>query len=129
MSFKDAIKSFFVKYATFSGRASRSEFWYAMLFCWLVSFGLEFLEGLFGLFPTTETYVLDTLFQLATLIPVIAVSIRRLHDVGRSGWWLLIAFTGIGAIFLLIWDCTRGEAYDNPWGPDPLANPGVGWTP
>jgi uncharacterized membrane protein YhaH (DUF805 family) len=158
MSFKDAIKSFFVKFLTFSGRASRSEFWYAMLFCGLVSAGLGGLEelacALNGWSRTAEAPLLATLFDLAITIPSMAVGVRRLHDIGRSGWWyllLIIAPFGlilIGAlsyidllflialiaapvpiVILIIWWCKGREPYDTPWGPDPLANPEVEWTP
>ena len=123
MNFPNAIKSFFVKYVTFSGRASRSEYWYAILFLALGSYCLEFIEGTLGLFPNSENYVLDGIFRMATLIPMIAVTIRRLHDVGRSGWYSLIALTGIGVIVLVVWACMAGEPSDNPHGPNPLALP------
>lgn len=157
MSFKDAIKSFFVKFLTFSGRASRSEFWYAMLFCGLVSAGLGGLEelacALNGWSRTAEAPLLATLFDLAVIIPSIAVGVRRLHDGGRSGWWYLLIIAPFGLlligalshmallflialiaapvpiVILIIWWCKGGEPYDNPWGPDPLANPEVEWTP
>ena len=161
MSFKDAIKSFFVKFLTFSGRASRSEFWYAMLFCWLVSAGLGvwlFLDDTINGWKRPPAQlslvaVLATLVNLAITIPSIAVGVRRLHDGGRSGWWYLLTIAPFGLlligalshmallfliaiiaapvpiVILIIWWCKGGEPYDNPWGPDPLANPGVGWTP
>ena len=157
MSFKDAIKSFFVKFLTFSGRASRSEFWYAMLFCGLVSAGLGGLEelacALNGWSRTAEAPLLATLFDLAVIIPSIAVGVRRLHDIGRSGWWYLLIIAPFGLlligvlshkallfliaiiaapvpiVILIIWWCKGGEPYDTPFGPDPLANPEVGWTP
>ncbi len=157
MSFKDAIKSFFVKFLTFSGRASRSEFWYAMLFCGLVSAGLGGLEelacALNGWSRTAEAPLLATLFDLAVIIPSIAVGVRRLHDIGRSGWWYLLIIAPFGLlligalshkallfliaiiaapvpiVILIIWWCKGGEPYDTPFGPDPLTNPEVGWTP
>ena len=53
-------------------------------------------------------------------LPSIAVSVRRLHDIDRTGWWMLIAFTGVGLILLLIWDCIKGTRGANRFGPDPL---------
>ena len=77
MSFGEAIKSVFTKYATFSGRARRSEFWYFMLFNFLVSFVLSLIPYL---------SILSSLWALAVLIPTLAVTVRRFHDIGKSGW-------------------------------------------
>lgn len=72
-------------YAKFDGRATRSEYWYFVLFNFLASFGLGFIEGLLDL-----PQFLSTIYNLAVLVPSIAVGIRRMHDVGKSGWYLLI---------------------------------------
>lgn len=77
MSFGEAIKSVFTKYATFSGRARRSEFWYFMLFNFLVSLVLSLIPFL---------SILSSLWALAVLIPTLAVTVRRFHDIGKSGW-------------------------------------------
>ena len=81
MSFGEAIKSVFSKYATFSGRARRSEFWYFFLFSFLVSLGLSIIPFLSLLSP---------LWTLAILSPTLAVTVRRFHDIGKSGWYYLI---------------------------------------
>jgi uncharacterized membrane protein YhaH (DUF805 family) len=92
VSFKEAIQIGFQKYATFDGRASRSEFWWWTLFGAIVGAACSIID------PA----VLSSLASLALLLPNIAISIRRLHDIGRTGWWILIALTGIGAIVLLV---------------------------
>jgi uncharacterized membrane protein YhaH (DUF805 family) len=72
------------------------------------------------IFPTMDISPVHTLTGLALMLPGIAVSIRRLHDLDRTGWWLLILFTIIGAILLLVWFCMRGTVGPNRFGPDPL---------
>ena len=84
MSFGEAIKSVFSKYATFSGRARRSEFWYFYLFYILVAFGLSFLSIWIPVFK-----YLYILFGLGVFLPYTAVTVRRLHDIGKSGLYLL----------------------------------------
>lgn len=123
MNFRQAVASGFTKYATFGGRAARSEYWYWTLFTVLgsmitlvldiVIFGLP-SPGMQGVTPV------NIVFSLATLLPGIAVLIRRLHDVDRSGWWSLIPLTIIGIIPLIYWLCIKGTAGENRFGPDPL---------
>ncbi|HEX4198452.1 MAG TPA: DUF805 domain-containing protein [Caulobacteraceae bacterium] len=127
MGFVQAITSGFRRYVDFNGRSSRSEYWYWILFYFLVSvaFGvLEQLASLAGGGPNAISHIislLDNLVDLAFFLPTIAVAVRRLHDTDRSGWWYLIAFTVIGLIPLIIWFCTRGTIGENRFGPDPLA--------
>ncbi len=117
MSFAQSISSGFRRYFDFRTRSSRSEYWWWTLFALLVSVAATILDAL--LFGGAE--VLDTITGLGLLIPGIAVSIRRLHDVDRSGWWLLIAFTVIGILFpLLYWYVRSGTQGINRYGPDPL---------
>jgi uncharacterized membrane protein YhaH (DUF805 family) len=115
MNFGDAIKSGFSNYANFSDRASRSEYWFWTLFsviCTIVAYVLDARIGL----PVTRS-----LFELATFLPSIAVAVRRLHDLDRSGWWIfLFLIPIIGAIVLLVWFCTQGTDGENRFGPDPL---------
>lgn len=122
MNFTEAVSSCFKKYTTFAGRSARSEFWYWVLFTVLVSMGCGILDG--ALFPSTDpmrsTGPIGALFSLATLVPGLAVTARRLHDIGRSGWWMLIALTGIGILLLLYWYCQKGTDGDNQYGADPL---------
>ncbi|MBC7278447.1 MAG: DUF805 domain-containing protein [Nocardioides sp.] len=97
---------FFKKYASFEGRASRSEFWWVALFVWVVSIIL----GSIGNQVEAVTYVAG-LFQLAVLVPYLAVGARRLHDTGRSGWWWLIALVPcVGAIVLIVFWATGPKA-------------------
>ena len=103
------------KYAVFSGRARRQEYWMFVLINMIISFALGFIEGLFG-GPGAISYI----YSLAVLLPSIGVCIRRLHDTDRSGWWLLISFIPlIGAIMLIIFTATEGTAGDNQYGTNP----------
>jgi uncharacterized membrane protein YhaH (DUF805 family) len=103
--FYTAIKSCFLKYATFKGRATRSEYWLWVLFTTVAGLLLFILD------PR-----LYFIFYILVLLPSIAVSVRRLHDVNRSGWWLLIGLTGIGAIILLYWHCCKSYEKKSEYG-------------
>ena len=103
------------KYAEFSGRARRTEFWMFALFNVLIAIGLGVVDGVIG-----SPGILGMLYGLGVLIPGLAVSIRRLHDTNRSGWWLLIALVPlIGAIALLIFYVQEGDAGSNQFGSNP----------
>ena len=111
MSFADAISTGFSKYATFSGRAARPEYWYWVLFTVLVGIALTIVQLIGG---RALGMVLRGLFDLAVLIPSIAVGVRRLHDTDRSGWWLLLSFVPVvGWIILLVWYCQAGTPAAN----------------
>ena len=114
MNFVEAIKSGFNKYVTFSGRAARSEYWYWTLFAIIADIVAAIINAFVAL------GFVGLVVSLAFLLPSIAVAIRRLHDLDRTGWWLLLAFTGIGAIVLLVWDCMKGTTGSNCFGADPL---------
>jgi uncharacterized membrane protein YhaH (DUF805 family) len=118
MNFVEAISSGFNNYVTFSGRAQRSAYWWWVLFELIVLIVAQILDGI--LFGAT-TPVLYGIAALGLLLPSIAVAIRRLHDLDRTGWWFLLVFTGIGGIVLLIWFCMKGTTGPNRYGPDPLA--------
>ncbi|MEW5805118.1 MAG: DUF805 domain-containing protein [Patescibacteria group bacterium] len=98
------------KYAEFNGRARRAEYWYFVLFNAIIIFGLNLVETLFG-----GGGILSGIYQLAVIVPTIAVGVRRMHDVNKSGWFLLIP---IYNFILTVIDGTRG---DNKYGPDPKA--------
>ena len=120
MNFPQAIASAFGHYFDMAGRAPRSEYWYFTLFMFVVGLTMDVLD--FALWPGNRWGLLGTIFGLATLLPSVSVSVRRLHDVGRTGWWLLIAFTVIGIIPLLVWAVQKGDDGDNDYGADPLAH-------
>jgi uncharacterized membrane protein YhaH (DUF805 family) len=118
MNFGEAIKSGFNNYATFSGRAARSEFWYWALFAFLVTSAGGIIDAAL---IESENGLVAPLLSLALLLPGLAVAVRRLHDLDRTGWWVLICLTIVGIILLIIWDCIKGTAGPNRFGPDPLA--------
>jgi uncharacterized membrane protein YhaH (DUF805 family) len=113
-------------YAVFQGRARRKEYWMYTLFNVLVLIVLSILDRVLGL--SSETYgigPLYVLYALAVLIPGLAVGVRRLHDIDKSGWWMLIAFIPlIGGIVLLVFAVMEGTAGSNRFGPDPKAGEG-----
>jgi uncharacterized membrane protein YhaH (DUF805 family) len=125
MNMIDAVKAVFSKYATFEGRARRSEYWWFVLFNLIVSiilgaaFGGGHGMGEGGMMMGGN--LVSTLWSLATLLPAIAVGARRLHDIDRTGWWLLISFIPlIGWIVLIVFFASRGSAGPNRFGNDPL---------
>ncbi len=108
------------QYAVFSGRARRKEYWFFVLFNIIVSLILGLVDNATGMVTDGGAGVLGTIYGLAVLLPAIGVSIRRLHDTGRSGWWLLIAFVPlIGLIVLLVFFVLEGEPGSNEYGPNP----------
>ena len=114
MNFGTAIKTCFNKYADFDGRSGRSEYWFFTLFIilvWLVLYIGTFYIAISTL-PEDSTaaflFSIPVIWLLALTLPHLAVGVRRLHDVGKSGWWLLLQFTVIGAIPLVIWIASEG---------------------
>ena len=177
MDFGQAIATGFKKYVTFSGRASRSEYWFWVLFTIIGSivtgtldyalfsendfasplnsiFGLIcFLPGLAvgfrrlhdigrsgwwwlialtiigaivtlildrAVFSDSDLSPLNAIFNLVCFLPSLAVAVRRLHDIGRTGWWILIALTIIGTIVLIVWACQKSDSGPNAYGPPPV---------
>ncbi|OGX13773.1 MAG: hypothetical protein A2351_00685 [Omnitrophica bacterium RIFOXYB12_FULL_50_7] len=105
------------KYAVFSGRARRTEYWMFFLFNFVIAFVLGFIEGIFK-----GPGVLFWLYSLAILVPGIAVAIRRLHDTGRSGWWILISLIPvIGTIVFIVFMAQDSQPNENQYGPNPKA--------
>jgi uncharacterized membrane protein YhaH (DUF805 family) len=151
MSFTGAINAVISNFANFQGRAVRSEYWYWLLFCVLIGFGIGIISAILSAILGTRVigYVIEGLFELAILVPSIAVAIRRLHDLDKSGWWLLISigpsiagflfafvlpFLGhlfsfaalVCDIVLLVWFCMPGTRGPNRFGGggDSFARPG-----
>ncbi|MFG2292719.1 DUF805 domain-containing protein [Streptomyces sp. NPDC048603] len=105
------------QYAVFSGRARRQEYWIYTLFSVIASVILAVIDLFLGIYP-----VLTGLYFLATLLPSLGVSVRRLHDTGKSGWFLLLnAIPFVGGIIVLIFMATEGEAQANAYGQNPKA--------
>ena len=117
MSLVEAVKSVFSQYVGFKGRARRSEYWYFALFQLIVAVVLSVLANL------TSSMIfsgLSGLFSLACLLPGLAVAIRRLHDINKSGWFVLIGLIPvIGTILLIVWFCKDSDPGENQYGPNP----------
>lgn len=114
MSFFEAVATCFSKYGTFSGRASRAEFWWFLLFNILAALMLLNLVSSFA-GPDAGVAVVS-FYNLAILVPSIAVGARRLHDMGRSGWWQLLHLSGIGSLILFVWMMFAGKPQANQFG-------------
>ncbi len=112
------------KYAVFSGRARRSEYWYFVLFNVLISMVLSFVDLTIGTATSTGSIgLLGGLYSLAVFIPSLAVAVRRLHDTGKSGWWVLFGLIPVlGWIVLIIFMFIDSQPGDNQYGPNPKAN-------
>ena len=122
MDIQTSIKTCFNKYATFSGRASRSEYWFFVLFGILGGIVALIIDVMIlGYSIESEYTPINSIFSLVLIIPTIAAACRRLHDVNKSGWWYLLIFTIIGSIPILYWFVQKGDEADNRFGPDPLA--------
>ena len=115
MSFVEAITSVLSQYANFNGRARRSEYWYYVLAYAIISAVLNALAQYSSIFT-----ILSGIFGLALICPTLAVAVRRLHDIGKSGWYYLFALIPlVGAIILLVWFVKDSEPGDNVYGPNP----------
>lgn len=121
LSFTDAVRQVFNKYATFKGRARRSEYWWFILFYCLVLIAAALLDNLFGI--TIERTFYGAIYCIAALVlflPNLTVTVRRLHDINKSGWNILWGFIPlIGAILLLVWCCQDSKAEANQYGESP----------
>ncbi len=129
MDFVNAITSGYKGYVKFGGRTPRAPFWYWVLFQIIVLVIISFVEG--GGHTVVNGASIQSNYQagpiaivwsLANLLPGIAIGIRRLHDLDRSGWWTLIVLVPVvGVIVLLVWDASKGTTGANRFGPDPQA--------
>ena len=122
MGFGEAVKSCLRQYVGFSGRARRSEYWWFFLFVVIVSAVASVLDALLGtVSDDTNLGLIGTIMGLALVLPIIAVSVRRLHDTSRSGWWyLLVLIPIVGSIILIVFYCLDSHG-DNQYGPSPKA--------
>jgi uncharacterized membrane protein YhaH (DUF805 family) len=115
MSFSEAVKSGFDHYAKFDGRASRPAFWWWALFALLVGIGASIVDAIIG------SQIFSIIVSLGLILPNLSVSIRRLHDTDRTGWWILIALIPlIGLIVLLVFYLQKSDPGDNSYG-SPMA--------
>jgi uncharacterized membrane protein YhaH (DUF805 family) len=124
MSFGQAVASGFSNCLDFAGRASRTEFWFWALFAVIGAIVTNAFDAAFfvyhhGISPLNSP--LSNIFTFVALLPSLAVATRRLHDVDRTGWWMLLVFTGIGIFLLLYWQYQDGTPGPNRFGRDPLA--------
>jgi len=116
MNFGTAIKTCFSKYAVFSGRASRSEFWWFYLFGFIGSIVTMVVDVMILGYIVPGEGPVNIIFTIITFLPYLSVGARRLHDIDKSGWWQLIVLTVIGIILLIIWWATVGKNKKNVHG-------------
>lgn len=117
MSFFEAIKSVLTQFNNFHGRARRSEYWYYFLFECAIDFALSFLGGRTGIGAFT---IVMYIFNVVLFVPGLALLFRRMHDTGKSAWFLLpclIPFAG--QIFMMLWFLKDSQPGENQWGPNP----------
>jgi uncharacterized membrane protein YhaH (DUF805 family) len=126
LGFSQALKSFWGNYRNFNGRARRSEYWFIQLFLVVTNLVAAVIDFVL-MNGDVERFIANggggivgLIWILATIVPAIAVLVRRLHDTGRSGWWALIGFVPVaGAIALLVFTVADSEAQQNSYGPSP----------
>lgn len=128
MGFGAAVASFWKNYATFTGRARRSEFWFISLFLLLTNLATAAIDFVL-LGNDVERFIANggggivgLVWILATIVPALAVQVRRLHDINKSGWWVLIGFVPVaGFIVLLVFSVQDSDVAENKYGPSPKA--------
>tara|TARA_R110002020_G_scaffold327121_2_gene542772 strand:- start:11522 stop:12112 length:591 start_codon:yes stop_codon:yes gene_type:complete len=116
-TFMGALKDGFARYVDFKTRSTRSQYWWFTLWMILFSIGAAMIDGMMGM---GDSGPIGLLVSLGTFLPSIAIGIRRLHDIGRTGWWFLIVLVPlIGWIVLIVFWCTRTQEEPNRWGMPP----------
>ena len=122
MSFTESVKKCLTNYASFTGRASRSEYWWFGFFFFLVIMFWAIITVLFAQSEIAAYIImaLSSITSLALVVPSIAVGVRRLHDIGKSGWWLLISFVPYVGGFALLYFMCKKSAEDNEYGKKPI---------
>jgi len=126
MNFSTAVESFWSHYATFRGRSRRSEYWFIQLFLIITNLAVGIID-LILMDGDVDRFIANggggivgLVWILVTLIPALAVLVRRLHDISRSGWWALIGFVPVvGAIVLLVFTVSDSTPGENAYGPSP----------
>jgi uncharacterized membrane protein YhaH (DUF805 family) len=119
VNFIQSISLFYSNYLNFGGRSSRGAYWWWVLAYIVIFYPLVFIEMILYMEGTIGSgSMISSLFLLINIIPTFALLTRRLHDVGRSGWWQLIQFTIIGTIPLFYWMCKKGDLGTNKYGED-----------
>ena len=114
MDFMEAVRSALKNWNNFHGRARRSEFWWWYLASILISIAAGFLDGLLG-----GSFIIVAVVSLGLIVPSIAMFFRRLHDTGRSAWWMLIGFVPLIGLILLYFYILDSDSGDNAYGPSP----------
>lgn len=116
-TFMGALKDGFARYVDFKTRSTRSQYWWFTLWSIIFSFGSAIIDASLGM---GDSGPVGLLVSLVFFLPSIAIAIRRLHDIGRTGWWMLLVFVPLlGWIVLLVFYCTKSQAMPNQWGPEP----------
>ena len=110
----EAYKRFFRNYTNFSGRSTRSDYWYVVLANIIIGIIIGVVDELLGLSESTIT--ISTIYTLATIIPGLALIVRRLHDINLSGMWCFISFIPLGGIIMLVFLCTKSVDENNKYG-------------
>ena len=116
-TFQEALRSAIVEnYCNFEGRASRSQYWWYVLFTALLGFLIGIIFG-----EETTGNIIQGIVTLALLLPGLGLAVRRLHDIGKSGWWIFLAFIPlVGAISLIVWICQNSPLFPNQYGEVPM---------
>jgi len=121
MGFSDAVQNVLMNnYANLNGRASRSEYWWFVLFNLIVNIVTFVIDSTLGTMVTYDMGYVGLIAFLALLLPTVSVSVRRLHDIGKSGWWILLAIIPIvnfiGIFVILVFTLMEGEEHPNQYG-------------
>ncbi len=117
------------RYTDFQGRSTRPNFWWPFLLTVPIGLVLGGVSATIWSIDSDKLGPLESIYMLAWLCPGLALGARRLHDTGRSGWWQLLALTGIGNFVLFFWACSPGDTETNTWGPAPHSGTATGTQP
>ena len=123
MSFTDAVRACVYKYIDWNGRASRSEYWYFCLFFIGGIIVTSIIDAVTGLM-----FAFTAAFYLLNLLPMLFVTVRRLHDVNKSGWWLFLSLIPLAGLILLYWLIIEGSKGENAFGPYPINTANLSYT-